>query len=135
MDIAALLLTEDMMFIYHLVAYTLLYPNMTFERSKKCRVCEFTGLECENGVLEWNTGVEYWSVQTDFLEANIANISRSTLGLNTTFNIVYHYTICFGVHDKLCRYNTSTAHACALCISFSFYSLFMDDNSIQVLIK
>ena len=27
-------------------------------------VCEFTGLECENGVLEWNTGVDYWSVQT-----------------------------------------------------------------------
>ena len=73
-------------------------------------VCEFTGLECENGVLEWNTGVEYWSVQTDFLEANIANISRSTLGLNTTFNIVYRYSICFGVHDKLCLYNTSTAH-------------------------
>ena len=97
-------------------------------------VCEFTGLECENGVLEWNTGVEYWSVQTDFLEANVANISRSTLGLNTTFNIVYRYTICFGVHDKLCLYNTSTAHAC-VCISFSFYSLFMDDNSIQVLIK
>ena len=37
------------------------------------RVCEFTGLECENGVLEWNTGVEYWSIQTEFLDANIAN--------------------------------------------------------------
>ena len=36
-------------------------------------VCEFTGLECENGVLEWNTGVEYWSIQTEFLDANIAN--------------------------------------------------------------
>ena len=30
-------------------------------------VCEFTGLECENGALEWNTGVEYWSVQTKCL--------------------------------------------------------------------
>ena len=42
---------------------------------KQCisRVCEFTGLECENGVLEWNTGVEYWSIQTEFLDANIAN--------------------------------------------------------------
>ena len=37
------------------------------------RVCEFTGLECENGVLEWNTGVEYWSIQTESLHANIAN--------------------------------------------------------------
>ena len=37
-------------------------------------VCEFTGLECENGVLEWNTGVEYWSIQTEFFyDANIAN--------------------------------------------------------------
>ena len=34
MDIAALLLTEGTMFIYHLVAYILLYPNMTFGRSK-----------------------------------------------------------------------------------------------------
>ena len=34
MDIAALLLTEGMMFIYHLVAYILLCLNMTFRRSK-----------------------------------------------------------------------------------------------------
>ena len=26
---------------------------------RKLGVCEFTGLECENGALEWNTGVEY----------------------------------------------------------------------------
>ena len=41
--------------------------------STEGRVCEFTGLECENGVLEWNTGVEYWSIQTEFLDANIAS--------------------------------------------------------------
>ena len=28
-------------------------------KGSKSRVCEFTGLECENGALEWNTGVEY----------------------------------------------------------------------------
>ena len=43
------------------------------ESSQLARVCEFTGLECENGVLEWNTGVEYWSIQTEFLDANITN--------------------------------------------------------------
>ena len=47
--------------------------QIPFLRPCQVGVCEFTGLECENGVLEWNTGVEYWSIQTEFLDANIAN--------------------------------------------------------------
>ena len=44
-------------------------PNYTTARESpyRVRVCEFTGLECENGALEWNTGVEYWSIQTKCL--------------------------------------------------------------------
>ena len=26
-----------------------------------CRVCEFAGLDSRNGLLDWTTGVEYWS--------------------------------------------------------------------------
>ena len=35
MDITTLLLTEGAIFVYHLVAYILIYPNMTFRRSRK----------------------------------------------------------------------------------------------------
>ena len=50
-----------------------LHTRILLKNGPNTGVCEFTGLECENGVLEWNTGVEYWSIQTEFLDANIAN--------------------------------------------------------------
>ena len=36
---------------------SLKYSKMAKDRGQCVGVCEFTGLECENGALEWSTGV------------------------------------------------------------------------------